>query len=119
MYNAYIYLDVHASIDMNMCAHGHLISIQMATWVMDGVDQHRGQLVRQGFAITWPRAPVHCRWMGGPAASGVRRAIFTCQDKRAAEVGYQVTHAGWAFVPDHIDERGWRGVDRYWEFGEA
>ena len=70
----------------------------MATWVMDGMDIHRGQLVSQGFTLTWPRTPVYCRWMGGPARSGVRRAIFTCQDRRAAEVGYQVTHAWWAYV---------------------
>ena len=97
-----------------MYAHGHLVTIQMATWVMDGMDRMRGDVVKQGFAITVPRAPVHCRWMGGPAASGCRRAVFTVQDRRAAEWGFQVTWQWWNYVDTRVDTRGWRGVSQRW-----
>ena len=87
----------------------------MATWVVDGLDKIRGDLATRGFAPSFPRAPVHCRWMGGPAASGARMAIFTVQDLRAAEAAYQVTWAWWSRVPTTMDERGWRGVSQKWQ----
>ena len=115
MYNANVYLDVHVSIYPNMYSHGHLVTIQMRSWVEQGLDRMRGQLVADGFGLPGPRAPVHCRHMGGPAASGKRRAIFTVQDKRSAEYCFQVTWAWWAYVPVSIDARGWRGVSQHWE----
>ena len=97
-----------------MYAHGHLFILQMATWVMDGLDSLRAQQVRQGFTPSSARHQVHCRWMGGAAASGSRRAIFTCQDLDCASMMFQVTCQWWATVPTDIDPRGWRGVSVDW-----
>ena len=87
----------------------------MADWVTAGLDNIRGDQASRGFAPSYPRAPVHCRWMGGPAHSGMRRAVFTCQDIRAAEAGFQVTWSWWSYVPVAIDQRGWRGVSQHWQ----
>ena len=113
-YNADIYLEVHARIYTNMYAHGHLVTVQMAAWVARGLDDMRAGMVRQGFTCPVPRAPVHCRWMGNPAASGCRRALFTIQEVRNAEWGYQVTWQWWNHVATSIDARGWRGVSQKW-----
>ena len=98
----------------HMYAHGHLAIIQMATWVERGTDQIRARLALGGFAATVARFPVHCRWMGRPADSGHRRAIFTVQNQAAAELSYQVTWNWWAYVDEAIDPRGWRGVSQRW-----
>ena len=106
-----------------MYAHGHLVTLQMATWVMEGCDQARATMVHNGFYSHFPRSPVHCRWMGRPAASGSRRAIFTVQhiDGKEVIIGAWTLPAGVTAVADEpqaimsdvsniILETGWQHV---------
>ena len=85
----------------------------MVDWVMRDLDQQRSQVVSQGFAVG-QRHPIHCRWMGGLAASGRRQALFTCQDLASARQGFQASFSWWVPVETDIDARGWRMVSCRW-----
>ena len=86
----------------------------MVKWVNQGMQSARVNLVMQGFNVPMAIAPVHVRFLGRPAASGRRQAIFTTQCLATARAGYQSCWNWWTAVPEEVDERGWRMVSCRW-----
>ena len=85
----------------------------MASWVREGINYRRGQLVASGEEVV-SRYSVHARYIGGPADSGRRQVQFTASDEASARQGLDVTWRWWVPIPEHIDPRGWRMVSCRW-----
>ena len=87
---------------------------QMLRWVNENIRDHQANLVRGGFQVSMASAPIHVRWLGRPAASRRRQAMFTCQDLDTARAGFLGTWGWWTAVPYNVDSRGWRMVSCHW-----
>ena len=90
---------------------GQLVSGQRAA--ASGPTQVRAWMQRD-LDLRGSYAAFAVRFLGRPAASGMRQVLFTFFNDTDAALGFRLAFQWWSICPIAMDRRGWRSMPVRW-----